>query len=159
MTGYDGHKRRKGSKVRTAVETLEQLLALHVTPANEQDHVQVAQLARAVQEVCVRLWLWLWLPNAHQAARISGRRSPPSSRAAAPSVLSSVLRIHSQMWLFAASWAPALDHLVSAPAGASFAEICSSRNHGVARNVCWTLREYDENNACNRLAVAYESAA
>src|SRR6266508_3342990 len=33
---YDGHKRRRGSKVHIAVDTLGQLLALLVTPANEQ---------------------------------------------------------------------------------------------------------------------------
>ena len=32
--GYDGHKRRKGSKVHAAVDTLGHLLALLVTPAN-----------------------------------------------------------------------------------------------------------------------------
>ena len=35
--GYDGHKRRKGSKVHMAVDTLGHLLALHVMPANEQE--------------------------------------------------------------------------------------------------------------------------
>jgi transposase len=49
--GYDGYKRRKGSKVHAAVDTLGNLLALHVTPANEQDRAQVGQLAKAVQEV------------------------------------------------------------------------------------------------------------
>jgi transposase len=49
--GYDGHKRKKGSKVHLAVDTLGQLLALVVTPANEQDRAQVEQLARQVQEV------------------------------------------------------------------------------------------------------------
>jgi transposase len=44
-------KRRKGSKVHAAVDTLGQLLALHVTPANEQDRAQVEQLAKAVQEI------------------------------------------------------------------------------------------------------------
>jgi transposase len=48
--GYDGHKRKKGSKVHMAVDTLGHLLALHVTPANEQDRAQVATLAEAVQE-------------------------------------------------------------------------------------------------------------
>jgi transposase len=48
--GYDGHKRRKGSKVHAAVDTLGHLLALQVTPAHEQDRAQVAQLAEAVQE-------------------------------------------------------------------------------------------------------------
>jgi hypothetical protein len=49
--GYDGAKRRKGSKVHAAVDTLGHLLALHVTPANEQDRAQVGQLAEKVQEV------------------------------------------------------------------------------------------------------------
>src|SRR5271168_3163781 len=49
--GFDGHKKRKGSKVHAAVDTLGHLLAVHVTPANEQDRAQVAQLAHAVQSV------------------------------------------------------------------------------------------------------------
>lgn len=49
--GYDGAKKRKGSKVHVAVDTLGHLLAVHVTPANEQDRSQVQQLAQAVQEV------------------------------------------------------------------------------------------------------------
>ena len=49
--GYDGAKRRKGSKVHLAIDTLGYLLALHVTPANEQDRTQVGKLAAAVQEV------------------------------------------------------------------------------------------------------------
>jgi transposase len=47
--GYDGAKKRKGSKVHAAVDTLGHLLALKVTPANEQDRAQVGELARAVQ--------------------------------------------------------------------------------------------------------------
>lgn len=49
--GYDGAKRRKGSKVHAAVDTLGHLLALHVTAANEQDREQVGQLVRQVQEI------------------------------------------------------------------------------------------------------------
>lgn len=49
--GYDGAKRRKGSKVHAAVDTLGHLLALHVTPASEQDRTQVEQLVQAVQDV------------------------------------------------------------------------------------------------------------
>jgi transposase len=49
--GYDGAKRKKGSKVHLAVDTLGHLLALHVTPANEQDRAQVEQLAEQVQAV------------------------------------------------------------------------------------------------------------
>ena len=49
--GYDGYKRKKGSKVHIAVDTLGHLLALYVTPANEPERAQVAELAEAVQEV------------------------------------------------------------------------------------------------------------
>jgi transposase len=49
-SGYDGAKRRKGSKTHVAVDTLGHLLALHVTAADEQDRAQVAELAGAVQE-------------------------------------------------------------------------------------------------------------
>ena len=48
--GYDGAKRKKGSKVHAAVDTLGHLLALRVTPATEQDRAQVQALAGAVQE-------------------------------------------------------------------------------------------------------------
>jgi transposase len=48
--GYDGAKRRKGSKVHLAVDTLGHLLALCVTAADEQDRAQVAELAKRVQE-------------------------------------------------------------------------------------------------------------
>src|SRR5215469_9992855 len=43
-------RRAAGSKVHAAVNTLGHLLAVHVTPANEQDRAQVATLAAAVQE-------------------------------------------------------------------------------------------------------------
>lgn len=49
--GYDGHKRRKGSKVHLAVDTLGQLLAGLVTPANEQERAQVDKLAAKIQAV------------------------------------------------------------------------------------------------------------
>ena len=49
--GYDGYKRKKGSKIHIAVDTLGLLLAAHVTPANEQERAQVKQLAQDVQEV------------------------------------------------------------------------------------------------------------
>lgn len=48
---YDGGKRKKGSKVHMAVDTLGHLLALHVTPANEQDRAQVAELLQQVQQM------------------------------------------------------------------------------------------------------------
>ena len=48
--GYDGAKRKKGSKVHLAVDTLGHLLSLHVTAADEQDREQVGKLARDVQK-------------------------------------------------------------------------------------------------------------
>lgn len=48
--GYDGAKRKKGSKVHVAVDTLGHLLALRVTPANEGDRAQVEELAKQVQQ-------------------------------------------------------------------------------------------------------------
>jgi transposase len=49
--GYDGAKKRKGSKVHAAVDTLGHLLAMKVTAANQQDRDQVGALAQAVQQV------------------------------------------------------------------------------------------------------------
>jgi len=49
--GYDGAKRKRGSKVHMAVDTLGNLLTLLVTAANEQDRAQVEQLAKDIQEV------------------------------------------------------------------------------------------------------------
>jgi transposase len=49
--GYDGAKRKRGSKVHMAVDTLGHLLGLRVTAADEQDRAQVAQLAEQVQAV------------------------------------------------------------------------------------------------------------
>lgn len=48
--GYDGAKRKKGSKMHMAVDTLGHLLSLHVTAANEQDREQIGKLARDVQK-------------------------------------------------------------------------------------------------------------
>jgi transposase len=49
--GYDGYKRRKGSKVHVAVDTLGHLLALKVTAASEQERAQVGDLMKQVQEI------------------------------------------------------------------------------------------------------------
>ena len=48
--GWDGHKRTRGSKLHLAVDTLGHLLALHVTPASDEDRAAVAELAEAVQD-------------------------------------------------------------------------------------------------------------
>lgn len=46
---YDGAKRKKGSKLHLAVDTLDHLLALHVTPANADDRAEVGCMAKAIQ--------------------------------------------------------------------------------------------------------------
>src|ERR1700728_3145563 len=48
--GYDGAKRKKGTKVHMAVDTLGYLLSLHVTSADKQDREQVGKLAKDVQK-------------------------------------------------------------------------------------------------------------
>ena len=50
QAGYDGAKRRRGSKVHMAVDILGHLVATHVTAANEQDRSQVSVLADKVRE-------------------------------------------------------------------------------------------------------------
>ena len=49
-SGYDGAKRKRGSKMHAAVDTLGHLIALHVTPASEHDREQVEKLAEAIQQ-------------------------------------------------------------------------------------------------------------
>src|SRR6476661_6183757 len=49
--GYDGAKKKNGSKVHAAVDTLGNLLELTVKPANEQECAQVTELTAQVQEV------------------------------------------------------------------------------------------------------------
>ena len=48
--GYDGYKRKKGSKTHIAVDVLGNLLAVLVTPANEGERDQAGELCREVQE-------------------------------------------------------------------------------------------------------------
>jgi len=48
--GYDGYKRKNGSKAHIAVDTISRQLALHVTPADEPDRAQVARLCETMHE-------------------------------------------------------------------------------------------------------------
>jgi Transposase and inactivated derivatives len=63
--GYDGAKRKKGSKVHAVVDTLGHLLALRVTPATEQDRAQVGDLAAAVQAVTERSVELAWVDQGY----------------------------------------------------------------------------------------------
>jgi transposase len=49
--GYDGNKKKNGSKIHIAVDTLGNLLTLVVTSANEQEREQLQELCQRVQEV------------------------------------------------------------------------------------------------------------
>lgn len=78
--GYDGHKRRKGRKVHLAVDTLGHLLATVITPANEQERAQVAELAALVQQVTGQTVELAWVDQGYtgdeaaEAAAASGIR-------------------------------------------------------------------------------------
>ena len=48
--GYDEAKRKRGSKVHMAVDTLGHLLALHVTPADFGDRAAVGRLCADIQD-------------------------------------------------------------------------------------------------------------
>lgn len=48
--GYDGHKNKMGSKVHAAVDTLGHLLALRVSPADEDDRKEVEKLSEEIQQ-------------------------------------------------------------------------------------------------------------
>jgi len=78
--GYDGAKRRKGSKVHIAVDTLGHLLALRVTAADQGDRAQVGALAEDVQRVTGNTVELAYVdqgytgPNAAEAAQQHGIR-------------------------------------------------------------------------------------
>jgi len=48
---YDEHKKRKGTKIHAAVDTLGEVLVRPVTPANARERVQIAALAEDIQTV------------------------------------------------------------------------------------------------------------
>jgi transposase len=67
--GYDGYKRRKGSKVHRAVDTLGQLLAVHVTPANQQERDPVEVLCQAVQKATSETVKLAWADQGYTGER------------------------------------------------------------------------------------------
>lgn len=66
--GFDGHKKKHGSKVYVAVDTLRHLLTLISIPANQQERAQVAALAQNVQEVVPKC------PGCLRGSRLHWRR-------------------------------------------------------------------------------------
>jgi transposase len=63
--GYDGYKRRKGSKVHMAVDTLGHLIALTVTPASEQERAQVDALCQQVQHATGQTVTLAWVDQGY----------------------------------------------------------------------------------------------
>jgi len=63
--GYDGAKKRSGSKVHIAVDTLGHLLALSVTPADQGDRSQVGALCQQVQEVTGESVQLVWVDQGY----------------------------------------------------------------------------------------------
>jgi transposase len=72
--GYDGYKRKRSSKVHMAVDTLGHLLAVHVTPADEQERAQVHKLCEDVQQATGHT---VQLPGRIRDTRV---RPPPRRR-------------------------------------------------------------------------------
>jgi transposase len=70
--GYDGAKRKKGSKVHMAVDTLGYLLSLHVTPADQQDREQVGKLAKDVQKQTGKSVELAYVDQGHRRPRGGG---------------------------------------------------------------------------------------
>ena len=62
---YDGAKRKKGSKIHIAVDTLGHLLAAHVTTAGEQDRAQVGVLAQAIQDATGQSVEFAWVDQGY----------------------------------------------------------------------------------------------
>ena len=70
--GYDGHKGKKGSKVHAAVDTLGHLLALRVSPANEDDREQVEELCEQLQEATAENVELAYVDQGYTGERASG---------------------------------------------------------------------------------------
>ena len=78
--GYDGYKRRKGSKVHMAVDTLDHLIDLTVTPANEQELAQVKQLCvKQCKRLPARRCRWRGPTKATRAKTPSTMQRPQAS--------------------------------------------------------------------------------
>jgi transposase len=70
--GYDGHKGKKGSKVHAAVDTLGHLLALRVSPANEDDREEVRKLSEEIQQATGKNVELAYVDQGYTGERASG---------------------------------------------------------------------------------------
>lgn len=67
--GYDGAKRRKGSKIHAAVDTLGNLLALHASPASQNDRDHVGELCASIGEATEGRVEHAWVDQGYTGAR------------------------------------------------------------------------------------------
>jgi len=74
--GYDGHKGKKGSKVHAAVDTLGHLLALRVSPANEDDRKEVEKLSEEIQRATGENVELAYVDQGSTGERTSGAAPP-----------------------------------------------------------------------------------
>ena len=70
--GYDGYKRRNGSKVHMAVDTLGHLVALTVTAANEQERAQLDALCEQVQHATGNTVKLAWADQGYTGEQTKG---------------------------------------------------------------------------------------
>jgi transposase len=70
--GYDGHKGKKGSKLHAAVDTLGHLLALRVSPANEDDRQEVKKLSEEIQRATGETVELAYVDQGYTGERASG---------------------------------------------------------------------------------------
>ena len=66
--GYDGGKRRKGSKAHIAVDTPGNLLSVCISPANEQDRSHLETVLAAAQETCAETLQVTWADQGYTGA-------------------------------------------------------------------------------------------
>ena len=118
--GYDEAKRKRGSKVHMAVDTLGHLLALHVTPADVGDRAAVGRLCTDIQDETGEEVQLAYIDqgytgeaaaDAAQAEGIASDLSPGRRAAAASSKTMSDTPQHSR----ASTTSPSLDTCSSKP--------------------------------------------
>lgn len=67
--GYNGAKRRKGLKIHAAVDTLGNLLALHASPASQNDRDHVGELCASIGEATEGRVELAWVDQGYTGAR------------------------------------------------------------------------------------------
>ncbi len=94
--GYDGAKRRNGSKAHIAVDTLGHLPALKVTAASAGDREQVAALAAEVQEVTGSTVELAYVGQSHTGSNVAtgswnaASPGPPASEGSQQTTIGSI---------------------------------------------------------------------